>query len=285
MLKKSVGKGGKNDKPDVIYVQTLLNHWRSKANQLKVDGLCGKNTIRAIEQFQAEVVCLSQPDGRIDVGGKTIRNLEKSRNTASRETIPAGTGIIVTTGISPTTKKPIAAQSTVATPKTDPRKLKTRQAIAEAYGAISSDKKWARQSEFLSSFIVPPEILTHKNYNWINVYSPKKNKVTKVYCHKAMHPFLSAALKNLVTREQLSNLKEFGGSHCIRATRGTMNWSAHSWALAIDINMTGNGLGQTPAMSQEFAQCFIDAGFGWGGNYSRKDGMHFTIAGFDMPRA
>lgn len=285
MLKKSVGKGGKNDKPDVIYVQQLLNKWRAKSGQLKVDGLCGKNTIKAIEQFQAEVVCLSRPDGRVDVAGKTIRNLESSQNASAQSTIPAGTGIIVKPSVSPTTKKPVTTQSTVTTPKTDPRKLKTRQAIAEAYGTISADKKWARQSEFLSSFKVPTEIFSHKDYNWINVYSPKKSKVTQVYCHKAMHPFLRAALKNLVAREQLANLKEFGGSHCIRATRGTLNWSAHSWALAIDINMTGNGLGQTPAMSQEFAQCFIDAGFGWGGNYSRKDGMHFTIAGFDMPRS
>jgi len=47
--------------------------------------------------------------------------------------------------------------------------------------------------------------------------------------------------------------------------------------------MTGNGLGKIPSMSKEFAECFIDAGFGWGGKYSRKDGMHFAIAGFDMP--
>ena len=98
-----------------------------------------------------------------------------------------------------------------------------------------------------------------------------------------MHSFLDTSLKNLKDRKLLSDLKEFGGSHAIRATRGTTNWSAHSWALAIDINMTGNGLGKTPAMSEKFAKCFTDAGFGWGGKYSRKDGMHFTIAGFDMP--
>ena len=49
--------------------------------------------------------------------------------------------------------------------------------------------------------------------------------------------------------------------------------------------MTGNGLGEKPTMPSDFVACFTDAGFGWGGNYSsRKDGMHFTIAGFDIPK-
>ena len=36
-------------------------------------------------------------------------------------------------------------------------------------------------------------------------------------------------------------------------------------------------------MDKNLVKCFTDAGFGWGGNYSRPDGMHFTLAGFDMP--
>ena len=98
-----------------------------------------------------------------------------------------------------------------------------------------------------------------------------------------MHSFLKSALKNLSDRGLLSELKEYGGCYSIRATRGTTKWSAHSWALAIDLNMSENGLGKTPKLSKEFVKCFTDAGFGWGGDYSRKDGMHFTIAGFDMP--
>ncbi len=171
-----------------------------------------------------------------------------------------------------------------AAPTTDPRQLKTRAAVAEVYGAISAEKVWARQSEFLQAYAIPASIANDKNYNWVNTYDPKKRKVSKVWCHKAMHSFLDKALANLQARGLLADLKEYGGCHAIRATRGTTNWSAHSWALAIDLNMTGNGLGETPKMSAEFAKCFTDADFGWGGNYSRKDGMHFTLAGFDMPK-
>lgn len=284
MLHTSVGDGGQNKKVDVVYVQHLLNKQLGAKNQLAVDGFCGRKTISAIVKFQAEVVCLSRPDGRVDVVGKTIKELEKNKSGYAQVPLSAGVGIKATNVVSPETKKTSIVLAPVATGKTDPRKLKSRQEIANVYGAISADKKWARQNEFLGVFTVPPAIQAHKDYNWINVYSPKKNKVTSVYCHRAMHAFLNSALKNLVDREQLAFLTEYGGSHCIRATRGTSNWSAHSWALAIDINMTGNELGKAPAMSKEFAQCFIDAGFGWGGNYTRKDGMHFTIAGFDMPR-
>lgn len=292
MLRASVGNGGKNNKSDVIYIQTLLNNHKfslsnTSSMPLRTDGVCGKKTISAITAFQAEVVCLSYPDGRVDPGGKTIKSLEKKTGGYSQTPLAAIVGIKVTkpttaTPTSPAKEKTITPITTV---KTDPRQLKTRTDVASVYGAITADKKWARQNEFLSAFTVPANIQSHKDYTWINVYSPKKNKVTVIYCHKAMHSFLEKALNNLVSRNLLGDLKEYGGSHCIRATRGTSNWSAHSWALAIDINMTGNELGKTPKMSKDFAKCFTDAGFGWGGNYTRKDGMHFTIAGFDMPRA
>jgi len=291
MLRASVGNSGKNNKSDVIYVQNLLNKHKFSLSDtnlmpLKADGICGKKTISAITAFQAEVACLSRPDGRVDPDGKTIKSLEKPTRGYSQVPIAALVGIKVT---ETTTEAPSSTAKgkqviPITTNKTDPRQLKTRSDVANVYGYISADKKWARQSEFLTAFTVPANIQSHKDYSWVNTYSPKKNKVTVVYCHKAMHSFLEKALNNLVSQNLLGDLKEYGGCHCIRATRGTSNWSAHSWGLAIDINMTGNELGKTPKMSKAFAKCFTDAGFGWGGNYTRKDGMHFTIAGFDMPR-
>jgi len=31
-------------------------------------------------------------------------------------------------------------------------------------------------------------------------------------------------------------------------------------------------------MSHELVQCFKDAGFDWGGDWTRPDGMHFQLA-------
>lgn len=291
MIKASVGRGGLNQKADVLKVQALLNNYINSQyilllSPLKVDGACGAKTLAAINAFQGHMVGMAYPDERVDVGGKTMKALQKydsSRPQASTP-LPATTTPIVVPSASK--KKPSSATvvKPAATTSTDPRQLKTRADIATVYGAISTDKKWARQGEFLAGYTVPASITGHKDYQWINAYDPKKKKVSKVWCHKAMHSFLDKALANLKANGLLAELKEYGGCHSIRATRGTTNWSAHSWALAIDINMTGNGLGATPKMSAAFAKCFTDAGFGWGGNYSRKDGMHFTIAGFDMPR-
>jgi hypothetical protein len=285
VIKASVGYCGTNYKNDVVYVQTLLNK-NMGTPPLAIDGVCGKNTISAIVNFQAEIVCLSKPDGRIDPGGVTIKHLEHAGNAFSR--IPTGTSVGIRAIIMPTGANALLGKGLkifpIATPLTDPRTLKTRQDIANVYGTISSEKRWARQPEFLRPYVIPDRYRLHQDYCWTNVYSQKKDKVGVVYCHSAMHAYLDKALANLLSRNLLKELKEYGGCHNIRATRGTANWSAHSWALAIDINMTGNELGKEPSMRREFANCFIDAGFGWGGDYSRKDGMHFTLAGFDMPK-
>jgi peptidoglycan hydrolase-like protein with peptidoglycan-binding domain len=76
-ISASVGRGGRNIPSDVGTVQTLLNRHTAALGlaALKVDNSAGPKTIEAIEAFQRQVVKLSQPDGRVDVGGRTFAAL------------------------------------------------------------------------------------------------------------------------------------------------------------------------------------------------------------------
>ena len=74
----SVGKGGVNQRQDVITVQTLLNDNMRKLTPLpllKVDGIVGTRTLGAIEAFQKRVVGMAQPDVRVDRHGPTFKAL------------------------------------------------------------------------------------------------------------------------------------------------------------------------------------------------------------------
>ncbi|MCA9140656.1 MAG: hypothetical protein KDB00_27980 [Planctomycetales bacterium] len=77
-ISASVGKGGKNSPSDVRIVQELINNQLGNITPIRrlvVDGDAGKKTIAAIEEFQRRVVGMRQPDGRVDVGGKTFKAL------------------------------------------------------------------------------------------------------------------------------------------------------------------------------------------------------------------
>ena len=73
-IAKSVGDGGRNNKSDTRIVQKLLNNFINALGlpALLVDGDCGAITIAAIRKFQKQIVGLSNPDGRVDPGGRTI---------------------------------------------------------------------------------------------------------------------------------------------------------------------------------------------------------------------
>lgn len=70
-ISASVGRGGKNNHPDVITVQQLLR--KANADPGMVDGRCGPKTINAIIQFQKRF--LREPDGLIEVGKTTWQRL------------------------------------------------------------------------------------------------------------------------------------------------------------------------------------------------------------------
>ena len=100
----------------------------------------------------------------------------------------------------------------------------------------------------------------------------------RLYCNRDMVVPLTKAFKNLITTGYVKELKTFDGCFNIRKKRGLSSMSLHAWGLAIDINAAWNRLGKVPTLSKGVVKCFIDAGFEWGGTWTRKDGMHFQLS-------
>lgn len=117
----------------------------------------------------------------------------------------------------------------------------------------------------------------------------------RIYCNKSIIAPLAGAFNNLIGTGAVKELKTWDGCYNHRAIRGYEKklkaalaagnielaikyLSVHSWGCAIDVNQAWNQLGMIPQLSAIFVKCFTDAGFDWGGNFKRKDGMHFQIA-------
>ena len=85
-ISRSVGNNAMNLEQDVITAQLLLNKCitqLSPARALKEDGSCGPLTVGVILEFQRRIMGIKNPDGRIDPGGNTLKQLN---------TIVAGSG-------------------------------------------------------------------------------------------------------------------------------------------------------------------------------------------------
>jgi len=116
----------------------------------------------------------------------------------------------------------------------------------------------------------------------------------KIYCNKDLIKPLEKAFKLLIETGAVNDLKTYDGCYNIRPIRGyekkvadliksnrvsdaMLYMSNHSWGTAIDFNAFENQLGATPKMSKRVVDCFLQSGFVWGGNFQRKDGMHFEL--------
>ena len=80
-ISASVGSGGVNKPADVLTVQKLLNQYLAAQEEdaLAESGVIDPDTILAIQAYQADVVGLTGPDGRIDPGGKTWKALDSGQ--------------------------------------------------------------------------------------------------------------------------------------------------------------------------------------------------------------
>lgn len=99
----------------------------------------------------------------------------------------------------------------------------------------------------------------------------------KLYAHLLMESALREAFQHIKDRHLADQFVTYDGCFNIRKMKGSDSWSVHSWGLAIDINAEWNQFGDDPNMSPEFAKCFTDAGFEWGGKWRTPDGMHFQL--------
>ena len=99
----------------------------------------------------------------------------------------------------------------------------------------------------------------------------------KIYCNRDLIKPLQVAFESLIKTGLVNELKTWDGCFNIRQKRAGTSLSIHAWGLAIDVNAAWNRFGGKPVLSPEFVQCFKDAGFDWGGDWSHPDGMHFQV--------
>jgi hypothetical protein len=100
----------------------------------------------------------------------------------------------------------------------------------------------------------------------------------KIYCHRYFwSPFVNALIE-ICDAGNAPLIEEYGGIFCIRKMRGGLEYSIHSWGLAVDLNVSTNQLGVAPQMDMRIVQAFVNNGLEWGGNWHRPDGMHFQLA-------
>ena len=100
----------------------------------------------------------------------------------------------------------------------------------------------------------------------------------RLYCNKDLMIPLGQAFYNVIHAGLSHELKTFDGCFNIRRKRGSNTPSLHSWGVAVDLNAAWNRMGIPPTFSQKFVNCFIAAGFDWGGKWKTPDGMHFQLS-------
>ncbi|MEQ6899972.1 M15 family metallopeptidase [Nocardioides sp. YIM 152588] len=104
-------------------------------------------------------------------------------------------------------------------------------------------------------------------------------------CNKAMMPQLRAALIEIVQAGLADEIHpgEYAGCYYPRFIAGTNTLSNHSFGLAFDINVPGNGRGTVGQIDRGVVAIFKRWGFAWGGDWSYTDPMHFELSRIVKP--
>jgi len=108
----------------------------------------------------------------------------------------------------------------------------------------------------------------------------------QVTCNKLIFPQLEAAFREIVERGLSDAIHpgEYAGCYYPRFIAGTTSLSNHSFGLALDLNVPGNGRGTAGEMDRTVVAIFKKWGFAWGGDWRYTDPMHFEMNALVDPR-
>ena len=102
--------------------------------------------------------------------------------------------------------------------------------------------------------------------------------------HKCSAEAMAAVMADIEAVGLSDKIITYDGTYSIRCISGSVSYSLHSWAVAIDLNADWNARGSKPAQRGskgslvELVPIFHKHGFYWGGNFTKQDGMHFEYA-------
>lgn len=105
---------------------------------------------------------------------------------------------------------------------------------------------------------------------------------SSVRVHKLAAPQFMQVYTDIEDEGLADQLLSYEGAYTPRFIRGSRTTlSNHAHGTAIDHNAKYNGLGKYPANGKgsvrDLVPHFENNGFYWGGNFKRRDGMHFEI--------
>lgn len=258
-LSQSVGRNAPNLAADVTIVQRLLLA-RGFSRVGDADGRCGKNTLAAIEDFQAGF--MQKPDGRIDPGGRSWANL--SGSYSGQASVP------------PT---PLTAASsitrTVPRPGKDTVNLGLQPVSNSLMLSLFGDPRGGRYS----SHCEPPTDPKLRRNLVLDTVGPFRvtGLLPAVLSLKAVMQDIQA--------EQPAVYQGLGtaGMLCCRLVRGSSSSiSNHSWGTAIDLTLNGvldvYGDDRVQFGLTLIAPIFNRHGWYWGVSFGKEDGMHFEAS-------
>ena len=105
--------------------------------------------------------------------------------------------------------------------------------------------------------------------------------VDRATAHRKAVPHFQAALEFVLARGLTQFVRNYGGIYAKRSKRGQRGFiSTHAWGIAVDLEPQKYPLGSTERFPDSVVECFSDAGFFYGGDFSgRSDPMHWQLCG------